>query len=245
VTDFPGNTFKDDSTPKTPEEEPKSGPEKVEKPVLQGRATIKRKGLWSRTKDLFAEDGVSFGTQLLEGIVVPMIKDMALQLIQTMGNSLYGSAERAIHRGDSGLHDMRGTYQVRGPIGNHHSYNGYHASAKPPIGSRTNPIVAQPYGQQPAYYKPQPMAMRRTSNRLVDVFFEYRSDASKAKAYIEGVIEEQGFCTVAQYYEIANYPIDHTDNNWGWADIDRAYVQQSGRDGFILNLPDPEPIQVR
>lgn len=219
--------------PAEPEETKKSD---TEKPKLRGKTTIRKRGTWSKVKDLFAEDGVGYGTHLLENVVVPMMKDIGLRVVQEIGFGIYDSIQNAMHPRGSNLHDVRATYPTRGPgpIG-HTPYGGYHATSRPPMGNvRPAAPTMQPY------YKPQG---RRPSNRLQDVIFEYRSDAQQALAYLEGLIEEDGFATLAQFYEFVAYPLTQTDVNYGWSDVSRAYVQEIGKGKYILNLPEPEPIR--
>lgn len=197
---------------------------KPEPPVFEGKVTLKRKSLGTRMKAMFVQDGGDFVEGLIEGVVMPMIKDVFLTVVRQAGETAYRSVEQMFHSDGSALRDVR-TSRQPGPI----PYNNV---------SRNNTQIGR---GQPVAYRPEP----RRSNRLEDIICAYRSDATKIKAYLESIVEEVGHATVGDLYDHLDWPMHSTDEKWGWTDLDRAYVTEM-RDGqFRLNLPDPIQIHPR
>lgn len=90
---------------------------------------------------------------------------------------------------------------------------------------------------------------RRPLYDFDEVVFDGDGDILRAKEDAEAVyeemllwLEEYGFVSVAEFYEFAGYETKHTDYKWGWEDL-RAMVVERVRDGYILNLPKPRPLE--
>jgi hypothetical protein len=234
--EFPSNSYKSKTSDervekieklKTPAVEGEaSAPVEKEKVVLEGKTVVQKKGVGTRLKDMFVTDGVSFGEHLAENVVVPMIKDIILTIIRQTGDGVVRGFEEMLHPKGSGQNDVRTSGRTQGPI----SYNNLHRSS---VTSRREETTIQ-------YRSPA-----RRSNRVEEVIFEYRSDAQKALTYLEGQIEELGHCTVGDLYDFVEYPMQSTDEQWGWTDLSRAYIQEVGRNKYRLNMPEPDPIRRR
>lgn len=66
----------------------------------------------------------------------------------------------------------------------------------------------------------------------------------EAEAVLEGLIEiidNFDAATVADLNELCGFPTSHIDNKWGWTALGTAAIRQV-RDGYMLELPPPEPI---
>lgn len=69
-----------------------------------------------------------------------------------------------------------------------------------------------------------------------DISFEYRRDAEEALSQMQDVIENYGFVTVADLFDMADVTAPHTAHKYGWTSIRTAEVIRR-RDGYILKLP--------
>ena len=87
----------------------------------------------------------------------------------------------------------------------------------------------------------------RTSNSgkvrfdFEDIVFETRKDAEDVREQMEELIEHYGTVSVADMYDMAGLTAPYTSNKYGWMNI-RTAEPIRVRDGYILKLPRPMPI---
>ena len=74
-----------------------------------------------------------------------------------------------------------------------------------------------------------------------DLVFEDRGQVEAVREQMEDVIDRYGFVTVADMYEMARLTAPFTANKYGWTSI-RTAEPVRVRDGYILKLPKPMPI---
>ncbi len=55
------------------------------------------------------------------------------------------------------------------------------------------------------------------------------------------LLDKYDSVTVAEFYELCGVSGNFTDNKYGWTDIQGASVQRT-RNGYLLNMPKPEPL---
>lgn len=67
-------------------------------------------------------------------------------------------------------------------------------------------------------------------------------DARAVLSEMVSYLEDYGFVSVAEFYEFSGYSSEPTDNRWGWENLDGACVQRV-RDGYVINLPRPRPLE--
>lgn len=82
---------------------------------------------------------------------------------------------------------------------------------------------------------------RRAVHDFDEVLFEDRKDAEIVLSNLVEQTMEYGMVSVAEFYEFAGYPSEFTDNKYGWPELGDARIVRV-RDGYILDLPKPEPI---
>lgn len=84
---------------------------------------------------------------------------------------------------------------------------------------------------------------QRSSSRVYsdDLLFSERSDAEEVLNQMCDAIEAYGVVTVFDMYDLAGLPVEHTDNKYGWKNLASATVVRT-RDGYLLKLPTPKPI---
>lgn len=76
-----------------------------------------------------------------------------------------------------------------------------------------------------------------------DIVFSNRGDAELVKQQMKDVIVRYGVVTIADMYEMAdpNLTAPYTSHKYGWMDVSGAEATRV-RDGYILKLPRPVPI---
>lgn len=79
----------------------------------------------------------------------------------------------------------------------------------------------------------------RASQDFSDIVLGSRTDALNVLSSLRSRIEEYDACTVADFYDLVDITSNFTDNNYGWTDLQSAYISQV-RGGYILVLPKPE-----
>jgi hypothetical protein len=84
--------------------------------------------------------------------------------------------------------------------------------------------------------------MARARHDFDEIVLESRPEAEEVIDRLFEVVSRYGAVTVADLYELVGIPGNHTDNKWGWSDLRGAGVSRV-RGGYLLDLPDPEPLE--
>ena len=74
-----------------------------------------------------------------------------------------------------------------------------------------------------------------------EIVMRSRTDAANVLGALRERIEEYDVATVADLYDFLDISSVFTDNNYGWYNLDNAFVKQV-RGGYILELPRPKHI---
>lgn len=86
----------------------------------------------------------------------------------------------------------------------------------------------------------RPRDRRRYSERRYDDFSDIvmtsRADATMVLNDLRDQIDDYGYATVANFYELVGEDSGHNDVKYGWENLDRAYVE-SVRGGYIIEFP--------
>ena len=107
------------------------------------------------------------------------------------------------------------------------------------------------HSSRPSYVQYSKYSDRRDDRRYVpdvrnrfdfgDIIFETRGEAEAVREQMDDVIDRYGFVTVADMYDMAGLTEPYTANKYGWTNIRTAEAVRM-RDGYILKLPKPMPI---
>lgn len=81
----------------------------------------------------------------------------------------------------------------------------------------------------------------RSSFDYDDISFKNRADVEIVREQMFDLIDEYGFVTVADMYDLAGLPCPYTSNKYGWTSIRNSTIERV-RDGYILKLPRVMPI---
>lgn len=74
-----------------------------------------------------------------------------------------------------------------------------------------------------------------------EIIFATREEAKIVKSQMQDVINRYDIVTVSDMYDMADLPQPYTGNRYGWTNINNAEPVRV-RDGWILKLPKPGPI---
>lgn len=74
-----------------------------------------------------------------------------------------------------------------------------------------------------------------------DIILGTRSDAEEVICQMRDLIDTYGVVSVADLYEMVNLSHQYTDNKYGWMSVRDADIVRV-RDGYLLKLPRPKPI---
>lgn len=106
-------------------------------------------------------------------------------------------------------------------------------------GSKVSYNRAYYSNSQPAYNNNQ---QRSTGFDYDQLGFATKADAEMVLSSMIEQIESYGIVTVADLFDAAGKSTNnHCANNYGWTDLSDASTQRT-RDGYVLNLPKPSPI---
>lgn len=82
------------------------------------------------------------------------------------------------------------------------------------------------------------------TDRKYELVYETRADAEKVLNGMSEIIDEYGFVTVADLYDISGLPgAYYTDSKIGWKGSIKESIIKRVRDGYIINLPEPEVLE--
>ena len=187
-------------------------PRKIER-VTSAEAVRRKKGLGSRFKETFVGGSArGAGEYMILEVVIPAIQD-------TMIDAFQGGIERLI-RGET--RPRRSGVSSYSNVG-HVNYQGM-SSNKPP----TSRSISR---------------QSRTRHDFGEIVIQSRPEAEEVLDRLYDVLSRYGTVPVADLYELTGIQSGHTDHKWGWTSLRGAKVLplRGGR-GYLLDLPNPEPL---
>ena len=82
------------------------------------------------------------------------------------------------------------------------------------------------------------------NDRKYELVYETRADAEKVLNGMSEIIDNYGFVTVADLYDISGLPgAYYTDSQIGWKGSIKESIIKRVRDGYIIELPEPEVLE--
>lgn len=199
---------------KAAQEGAREAPKKVER-VTSGEATRRRKPLGKQFKQTFlGGDPRSALDYAIVHVLVPAFKDMLVDAGQTV-------IEKVI-MGDS---RRRRGGPPSGPSG-YVNYRGMSGAARP--------------DDRPPM--PNPSRRARARHDFDDIVLPSRVEAEEVIDRLFDLINRYEAATVADLYELTGIQSAHTDIKWGWTALPGANASRLRTGGYLLNLPDPEPL---
>jgi hypothetical protein len=184
--------------------------------VTSGDVVRKKKSLRKQFSETFVAGDMKTAVRyVMFDVLLPAAKDMVVEAGSAgIEKLIFGESRR-----------RRGTTPPQsGPTG-YVSYNRYSG----PMGS----------GLQSAGRAISRQA--RARHDFDEIVLDSRVEAEEVIDKLFEVVSRYETATVADLYELVGLASTHTDHKWGWTDVRGSGVSRI-RDGYLLDLPDPEPL---
>lgn len=188
---------------------------KIER-VVQGDAKRRKKPLGKRFSEVFIRgDASGVWGYISQDVLLPAAKDMLSDAVsQGVEQMLFGQ-------------DARGRRpSVRG--GSSSGYVSYNKFA--PGGQRKNEPPRNSISRR-----------ARANHNFDEIVIDTRLEAEEVIDRLFDLVSRYEIASVADLYELVGISGDFTDEKWGWSDLQGAGVSRV-REGWLLNLPRPEPL---
>lgn len=193
-------------------------PKKIER-VTSADAVQRKRGLGRQFKDTFiGGDARTAVNYMIVDVVIPAIQD-------TLIDALQGGVER-LFRGENARPRRTG---VMGGYGNVGHVN-YQRMSSNPTASRQN--------QQPRMLSRR----SRARNSFEELVIPSRQEAEEVIDRMFDILSRYGAVSVADLYELTGIQSSHTDMKYGWLELRGAKAVRLRQGGFLLDLPEPEPL---
>lgn len=222
MQDFPPNSQKAAAQSAPPE------PKRIER-VTTAEVERRKKGIGRKFKEAFIVGDARMAWQyIITDVVVPSIQDILIESFQ-------GGIERLI-KGE-GARSRRSSYRPWWEQG------GYGGVAGPGHVDYTAPSSAPRPGSKPARPPQRQLSrMSRARNEFDELIIPDRRGAEEVIERMFDILSKYGSVSVADLYELTGLASTHTDVKWGWTQLRGARAERLPRGGFVLNLPEPQPL---
>lgn len=195
-----------------PEQEPK----KIER-VTSATAERRPRGLGKRFKETFVSGSAKMAFEyMITDVVVPAIQDTLIDAFQ-------GGIERLI-KGEGSRGRRSTTSSAYGNVG-HVAYN--RMSAPTPTRSAASRMLSR---------------QSRTRQDFGDLVIPTRQEAEEVLERMYDILSRYEVVTVHDLYELTGVAGTHVDKKWGWEELRGARADRLRNGTYLLNLPDPEPL---
>lgn len=186
--------------------------------VVVGSVKRQPKTLTQRFADVFLGDNSTVLGYLINDVVVPAAKDILTDVVtQGIERMLYGETRPP----------RRSNYGYTRPAGN--PYTSYTSYSKP------QPTVKPPQSERP---------VENTRVRFDNIVLQSRAEANQVLVRLQEMLARYDLVTVSDLYDLVGITPNHTDERWGWTNLDNVainMVNHGGR-GYVIALPNPHPI---
>lgn len=224
MDDFPSNSdrSKDETAPEQ-KIVPVAETKKMDK-VVEGEVIRRKKPLGRKFKELFIGGSASMvGEYILYDILIPAIKDTIADVTtQGVERMMFGEVRSSSRR----ISSRRGR-------DNYTNYTDYtkRSQHKPPWETDRRPDPRRDRRKPPGRYD------------FDEIIIPSRAEAEKVIDRLFEVVSKYESASVADLYELLGISSgSYMDNKWGWYDIRGADLVVRTTRGYLLNLPDPEPL---
>lgn len=213
MEEFPSNARR---IPKIAPVAPEKTEKKIER-VTTGDVVRRKPSLSRRFVNTFLKGDAKNAWYFVVGdVLVPAAKDMIADAVtQGFERMIFGDVRSRPRRG----------FSSGAP--SHISYNRYTAPTQ-----RNN---------APREYRPEPRMSRRTPINFEDIILATRVEAEEVLELMHNLVEKYNSVTVSDLYDMIGTTGEYTDEKWGWTDMRNVDIVRV-RDGYLLNLPKPEPL---
>lgn len=190
-------------------------PQKNIQKVVTGKVIDKKKGVGAKFAETFLGDTVDSVTDyIVKEVIVPAGLNMASAVVDEFLNIFRGGFDMMLFGEKRSRHNYR----------NRSSYSTVSSSVKG--------VISTP-GRSTAVSNVNRVAV----NHIDDILLDNRGDAELVIDRMQDVLEEYGFVSVSDLYEMVGKTHTFADQKLGWSVLDDAYVKRT-RDGlYKIVLP--------
>lgn len=184
--------------------------------VTSAEASRRKRGLGRKFKDAFiGGDARSTADYVVIDVIIPAVRDL-----------LFDSLEAGIQRMIYGESRRRRPTPGPNPVG-HVDYRGMSSG---PMTTRTSSAPR--------------MVSRRSRARhdFEELIIPTRQEAEEVIDRMFDILSRYGSVSVAHLYELTGIQSQHTDMKWGWRELRGSKAVRLRQGGFLLDLPEPEPL---
>ena len=194
--------------------EPERGPKRVERVTSDGAVRRRRPPLGRKFHQTFFNGDSRMAFEyMVANSVVPAVKEMMLEAVNS-------GFERLIY----GDHRPGRRSPISGPLG-YVAYN------------RMQQRGPEPRAQ--TQQLPRPSRMRHAFDEIV---INSRQEAEEVLDRMYDLISRYDAASVADLYELTGITSSHTDQKWGWEELQGSSVGRVRGGGYLLELPEPIPL---
>jgi hypothetical protein len=200
------------SKPRTGPEGPPPGERPKVERVVSGEAKTRKRGLGKQFKETFIA-----GTA--RGAVDYMVNDVIVPSLKEMMFEAFQSGLQKMIFGESRI--RRG---VPSPTGYGNVPRVNYQSMSQPTKARTISGPAKARGS------------------FDEIVIPSRSEAEEVLERMYDILQNYDVVLVADLYALTGIAGSHTDHRWGWTSLRGAQVVPQRGNGYLLDLPEPEPL---
>ena len=212
MQDFPANSKR---AKERSDELPGDEPKRIQQ-VTSAEAVRRKRGVGKMFKETFiGGDARTTLEYMTTEVVIPGIRDMVFDAFQSgLERMIYG--ESRIKRGGS-------HYSPYSNVG-HVNYQGMSSNRPPPTSNR---MLSQ---------------RSRARHDFGEIVIQSRQEAEEVLDRLFDELSRYGSVPVSVLYELTGIQSSHTDHKWGWNSLRGSKVARLRTGGFLLDLPNPEPL---
>lgn len=190
------------------------------KPVTSAQAERRKRGLGRQFKEtFFAGSGRDALGYAIEEVVVPAIRD-------TLTDALQGGIERLIHGN-------------RGGVGRR-SYTTPWSNNDPNVGRFNYNAISKPTNAAP---QQQSFSSRgRARHDFGELLIPTHPEAREVIDQMFEILGRYGQVSVADLLALTGIRPEHTDEKWGWFDLENATAVRARNGMYRLALPEPQEL---
>lgn len=193
-------------------------PKKIDR-IVQGEVVRRKTPLGRRmAQNLIGGDVQSVWGYVFGEVLIPAARDM-------VADAVSGGVERMIF-GDSSPASRR-SRGTRNGSSNRVPYNNYsHPAGRAGRPDGDNRQISQ---------------RARATHAFDEIILTTRVEAEEVMDRLGDLVERYELVTVSDLYRLVGVTGTYTDEKWGWEDLRTASISRI-RNGYLLNLPRPEPV---
>lgn len=190
-------------------------PEKKIEKIVEGKVVRKKRSLAKRFAETFFSGDIDSVRNNVQDVLISAARDAISDAITTgMERMLFGET-RPKRRSSSRPSGMAG------------GYTNYSRYARPERDRRDESRGVSRRARGMHEFDEIILATRVEAENVLDKMFD--------------IIENYGHVTVRDFYSMVGVTPEFTDEKYGWVELRGAYVSRSS-DGYLMNLPKPEPL---